>query len=347
MNPHRFLLSRTDRLGDLILSTPVATALKKHFPAAEVFFLARPGAAEILRIHPHVDGVIEFDPAAPKTDWKARLRAQHFDAALALFPRPELAWAFYRAGIPRRIGTGYRWYSLLYTQRIYEHRKNARRHEAEYNLQLLEPLGIADAQVEFHYQFSPPQEKKLAARLAELGIAEKFAVLHPGSGGSARDWPPESFATLADHLAGPRRLQVVLTGTAAEKALTQSILQRARIKPIDLAGRLNLIELAGLLRRAALFVGNSTGPLHLAVMMGTPVMAFYPPITACRPERWGPYGRRGDVLMSQQQECFICRKSRERVCACLRNISVAAAIQKAEEKLRHAAGTTASFQSRQ
>ncbi len=333
MSPRRFLLSRTDRLGDLILSTPVATALKQAFPGAEVFFLARPYAAEILRIHPHVDGVLDFEAEGSVPDLVKRLRAHRFDAVLALFPRPQLAWAFYRAGIPMRLGTGYRWFSMLFTHRIHEHRKDARRHEAEYNLQLLRPLGLTAAHVEFHYRFSPQDEAQIRTRLAELEIAEKIVVLHPGSGGSARDWPPASFAALAGYLCQERNLQVVLTGNASEMPLLQLIRRQAQQKPIDLSGRLTLTELAGLLRRAALFVSNSTGPLHLAVMMGTPVMAFYPPITACRPERWGPYGHRSDVLMSRVEECFRCRKSSERVCQCMFDISVAAAIQKVEEKL--------------
>ncbi|MGH7495758.1 MAG: glycosyltransferase family 9 protein [bacterium] len=333
MNPRRFLLSRTDRLGDLILSTPVATALKKEFPDAEIFFLAQRYDAEILSIHPHVQGVIDFDPSRARRDLIAQLRAYDFDAVLALFPRPDLAWVFYRAGIPMRIGTGYRWYGFLYTHRLYEHRKDARRHEAEYNLQLLRPMGIVDAKVEFHSRFSPQQAEQVHVKLAELGLRERFIVLHPGSGGSSRDWPPEHFAELAGHLGGTLRHQVVVTGHAHEKSLTQYLLQHAHTGILDLSGRLNLVELAGLLRRAELFVSNSTGPLHLAVMMKTPVMAFYPPITACRPERWGPYGRREDVLMSQAEECFRCASSHERACQCMRDISVAEAMQKAEEKL--------------
>ena len=65
MTPQRFLLSRTDRLGDLILSTPTATALHRKFPQAEVFFLARPYAGEVLDIHPHVAGVLDFDAREP------------------------------------------------------------------------------------------------------------------------------------------------------------------------------------------------------------------------------------------------------------------------------------------
>lgn len=329
----RVLLSRTDRLGDVILSTPVATAIKKVFPDAEIYFLARNYTAEILEMHPAVDNIIRIDEASNAGSLSKQLRGYSFDAAVALYPRPALAWAFVRAGIPLRVGTGYRWYSLLYNRRIYQHRKRAARHEAEFNLQLLTPLGINDAKVEFQVRFDNEVEAAIANKLAASGLEKNFVIMHPGSGGSARDWPPEHFAALAKHLVSEKKHQVVLTGQQGEQILTQKIQQLSGEKLIDLAGRLTLKELAGAIRRAALFVGNSSGPLHLARMVGTPVVAFYPPIMACRPERWGPYGCRAEVLMSQHEECFRCRKSQERVCACMRAISVEQAILKIEEMI--------------
>ncbi len=333
MNPlRRILLSRTDRLGDVILSTPVATALKRRFPELEVFFLARRYTAGILEMHPHVDGIICLDEedAASLT---RQLKSYGFEAVVALFPRPQLAWSFFQAGIALRVGTGYRWYSFLYNRRVYQHRKHAQRHEAEYNLQLLEPLGLAGATVEFHYRRDPAVELEVTRLLAAQGVKDGFVVLHPGSGGSAREWPLEHFAALARSLVAVQQRQVVLTGHESERELTQRMQQLAAEKLIDLAGRLTLKQLAGVIARAAVFVSNSTGPLHLARMVGTPVVAFYPPITACRPERWGPYGRRADVLMSQEEECFRCRNSRLRVCACMQAIPVAEALRKVEEKL--------------
>lgn len=328
----RILLARTDRLGDVILATPAATALKQTFPELEVFFLARRYTAGILEMHPHVDGIICLEEVGTGA-LASRLKKCGFDAVVALFPRPQQAWSFFQAGIPLRVGTGYRWYSFLYSRRVHQHRKHAQRHEAEYNLQLLEPLGLAGATVEFHCRPDPAVELEVTRLLAAQGVKDGFVVLHPGSGGSAREWPPEHFAALAHSLVAVQQRQVVLTGHASERELTQRIQQLAAKKPIDLAGRLTLKQLAGVIARAAVFVSNSTGPLHLARMVGTPVVAFYPPITACRPERWGPYGRRADVLMSQQEECFRCRNSRLRGCACMQAIPVAEALRKVEEKL--------------
>lgn len=336
MNRKKILLVRTDRLGDVILSTPVATALKKKWPEAHVAFLARHYTAEILRCHPHVDEIIELDGAEIAGNFSqlsAVLQQKNFDAAIALHPRPQLAWAIWRSGIRERLGTGYRWYSFLFNRRVFEHRKNAAHHEAEYNLRLLQPWGMADAKVEFHFTLAAQAREKINGKLTALGVSSRPIILHAGSGGSARDWPPEYFAQLADLLQRQSGLSVVFTGAANEDVLINEILQQCSTKPLSLCGRLSLTELAVLCQRAAVFVSNSTGPLHLAVMVGAPVVAFYPPILACRPERWGPYGRRADVLMSQQEECKRCRGAATNICACMRAISVQTALEKIYEKV--------------
>ncbi|MGH7452530.1 MAG: glycosyltransferase family 9 protein [bacterium] len=338
MNLRKILLIRTDRLGDVILSTPVATALKKNGPDVHVTFLVRHYTAEITRCHPHVDETLELDGAEIGGDMRRlmqALRQRHFDAAVMLYPRPRLAWAVWRSGIPLRIGTGYRWYSFLFNRQVFEHRKTAARHEAEYNLRLLQPFGMSDTKIEFHFALPTAEREKIEAQLNALGVGARPVILHPGSGGSSRDWPPEYFTELADLAYHELGAQVILSGAPAEKNLIASIQRQTKSQPLSLCGRLTIIELAVLCQRAAAFVSNSTGPLHLAVMVGTPVVAFYPPIRALRPERWGPYGRLADVLMSQQDECTRCRQSSARVCDCMRAISVELAFKKIQEKLSH------------
>jgi len=334
------LLVRTDRLGDVILSTPVATALKKHFPGCRVTFLARRETRPILECHPHIDEVItadvpEFAGARGFFRLVALLRKKSFDAIILLHPSFALACLAFLARIPQRLGTGYRFYSAFFTHRVFDHRKTAQFHEAEYNLRLLKAIGIENAHVEFHYFLSQNDRRSSIAKLAELGIKVdgRPIILHVGSGGSARDWPLENFAALADALDVEEHRQVVFTGGPGEVDLVASVINKTRAKPLNLAGRLTIEDLMVLLERAAVFVSNSTGPLHLAVMVGAPVGAFYPPILVCRPERWGPYGRRADVLMSQQEECFRCRKTAEKQCACMAAITVQQALEKIHEKI--------------
>lgn len=340
LSPSKILIIRTDRLGDVILSTPVATTLKKIYPKSQICFLVRQYTQPVAEMAAGVDDVIELDDFLDNRGklqfWRLaqHIKNQKFDIAIHLHPRPELALAAFIAGIPIRIGTGYRIYSLLFNRRQYDHRKNAAFHEAELNLRLLRQLGIDDSDVRFEFIALPDAATQIDHILKEHSISsgDSFAVLHPGSGGSARDWPLSHFAELADRIAVELKIPVVLTGTAAESAMVEEVRTATSCKPVSLAGKINLEMLAALLKRAQLFVSNSTGPLHLAVAMGTEVVAFYPPITPCRPERWGPYGRRTDVLMSQEDECKKCAKSSATDCFCMQAITVEQAFLKVQEK---------------
>ena len=322
--PEKIVLLRTDRLGDTILSLPVATALKTAFPHSRITFLARDYTAPIIAASPSVDEVVSLDAFGGDNPALVRwLKEQHFDAAVHLFPRPELAWATWRAGIPLRIGTGYRYYSLLFNRRQYDHRKQGRYHEAELNLRLLQQLGITDAQVRFDLAVNHGMQEKIDNLLKDHGLDLRvpMIIIHPGSGGSSRDWPAEHFAALAREITANLSVQLIVTGTEKEKSVARDICAAAGMKPISLAGRLTVDELMAVINRAALFIANSTGPLHLAVALNKQVLAFYPPIQACRPERWGPYGRRQDVLMSQEEECTLCRGQSGGTCACMQRIT--------------------------
>jgi len=296
--PKKILLVRTDRLGDVILSTPVATALKRRYPHAAIAMLVNGYTREVVEGHPHIDQVLIDEGQSPFA-LAGKLREQQFDMALALHPTVRLALAMFLARIPTRVGTGYRLYSLLFTHRVYEHRKKGERHELDYNLHLARRVGAELDQVQFHLSVSPQMEGNVARRLAQWGIEEsdRLVVLHPGSGGSARNWPARHFAALVDRLTDELDAKVVVTGTAKESGLVSEVYRCAQRKPIRCDAGLPLQELAALLKRADLVIANSTGPLHLAVAVGTEVIGLYCPIIPCLPSRWGPYGREDSVLM--------------------------------------------------
>ena len=126
----RFLLIRTDRVGDTILTFPAVTALRDHYPEAFISFLAQPYTVPLFEQYTGIDLLLSYEPEGRHRGWKGVLKLSHqlrelnFDAAILFYPRPELAFALLKAKIPLRIGTGYRWYSFLLNKRIYEHRKD-------------------------------------------------------------------------------------------------------------------------------------------------------------------------------------------------------------------------------
>ena len=145
---------RTDRIGDVILSTPVLTALKGHYPDSHISMMVQRYTRDLVEGHPHVDKVICFEDIADRS-FLSRvrfIRQQHFDHVFLLHPRLHLSLLMFVARIPVRIGSGYRWYSFLFNRRIFEHRKTAQHHELDYNLRMLQAIDIqVPKSVEFFF----------------------------------------------------------------------------------------------------------------------------------------------------------------------------------------------------
>jgi heptosyltransferase III len=341
-DPRRILVVRTDRLGDVVLTLPMFAQLRRRYPAARLAFLGRRYVADITAHHRFIDEHLWYDDAhgpVPFLRMLREIRQGRFDAVFVVHPRPRLAWLMFLAGIPARIGTGYRWYSWMFNRRVFSHRKTAARHELEYNLELLEKLDCrvpAPVDPDFGISVSENGRTRADEILLRNGILEKeeYIVVHPSTGGSAREWPRASLAELVRALTERHHFRVVLTGTASDLPVHEALGRESGGKTVSLAGQLSLEELARVLQRAKLLIINSTGPLHLAVALGVPVLSFFPQIPVMGPGRWGPYTKRSRVLVPDRPlDCRLCRKMGGGSCACMDSIRVADALRAAEELL--------------
>ncbi len=274
---------RTDRIGDLILSTPVFQAVKAKFPESHLSVVVSSYAADVLKNNPQVDDVIIDDHEQKGgglgefADLVRQIRKGKFQVAILLRPTFRLALALYLAGIKYRIGTGYRLYQMLLNRKVYQHRKVNLRHEAEYNLDLLRPLGIESQRIAPRVYLTV-QERQFASRtFGHLGITpdDTVVLIHPGSGDSSLNLPAGKFARVADRLTEELDAKIIFTGAAKEKELIGSIAGRMKHEALDLTGRTDLRQLAAILERSDAVISNSTGPMHLAVAVGTPTAAIF------------------------------------------------------------------------
>lgn len=318
------LLIRTDRIGDVVLSLPMLPVLKKHFTNASISVMVRKYTRELVEKHSCVSEVIQWEEDGERTlsEYVKIVKDRKFDIAIVPYPRFIVALIIFLAGVPVRVGTGYRWYSFLFNHKIFEHRKDAKRHEAEYNLNLLTALGIETFESpQFEIGINAGVQHKVddILRADEL---KKFVVLHVGSGGSARDWSLDNFASLGDRIQKDLDAKVILTGGENEKGLVNSVVSKMKTSPVNYAGRFSLLELGALFKRAIVFVSNSTGPLHIAAAVGTPVIGFYPPIVQCSPVRWGPYTNKKKVFTADNARCTLCKGDPCRSNVCMDQISV-------------------------
>ena len=332
----KILIVRTDRIGDVVLSLPMVVALRSAESSASISLLVRSYTKELVEDQPGLAEILLYDVSMerkPFGEMLAEIRRRKFDVVIVTYPTFRLALLMFLAGIPVRIGTGYRWYSLFFNRRIYEHRKTAEKHEAEYNVSLLRPLGI---EPEGHPRPALDVTEAAAAEARELlgkvGIrpGEPFVILHPGSGGSAKDWSPENFGALAEKVSDVA--PVLVTGSAAEQQLVATVVEQSNGKAVALPAVSSLKTLAAILKKAAVFVANSTGPLHMAAAVGTPVVAFYPPIVQCSSRRWGPLADRKVVFEPSAGECPRCHGGPCQGSDCMDLISV-------EEVFHAVAGT--------
>jgi ADP-heptose:LPS heptosyltransferase len=303
-------------------------------------------AGAIVEGYTPVDELLWYDDAGGLVPFRVmmgRLREGRFDVAIIVHPTPRLALLAFLARIPVRVGTGYRYYSFLFNRRVYTHRKTAERHEVEYNLDLLAPLGCPAPPVkplDVPLDIPPEIRERVSGILRDEGVTGRFVVIHPGSGGSAREWPLEHFGLLAAKFIELSNLAVVVTGTAGESARVEEVARVSSGRAVNLAGRLNVKELAALLQKASLLVANSTGPLHVGVAVGTPVVGLFPQTPVMGPRRWGPYTDNARVLVpAKPPDCDECAGSAGIPCACMASISVETAFAAAAELLAASALT--------
>ena len=325
--PKNILIVRTDRIGDLILTLPLAGLIKKQYPDSRVSFLVREYTKNIVSNHPYVDEVIvlkESDGNVPLFENVNIIKQKKFDTCIVVYPRFKISLIVFFSGIKNRIGTGYRWYSFLFNRKVYEHRKNAERHELEYNVNLLEKLGvktnISDSSVSYDFRVDESSLQNVIRILIDekIDLQKPIIIVHPGSGGSSIDLSINKFAELVRKL-DEDNYQVILTGSKNEIELCEKIKSSNKVK--NLAGRFNLDELTALISKSVMFISNSTGPIHIAAALGKYTVGFYPKIISCSQARWGPYTNK-KLVYEPQIDCKNCTREQCEKLNCMDSIDI-------------------------
>jgi len=298
----RILVSRTDRLGDLILALPLIESIKARYPKCHIDVMASDYASPVLENHDYVRKVIKVDNAALRNDKACRrelretLQNDKYRAALVLFPEKIISRIIYKAKIPVRIGTARRFQSIYFNRFLFHGRRANKKHESEYNLDFLKFFRPGRVNSVPHVYLEEDEINTAGKVLESAGVSGRFIVLHPGSGGSADRWPLGHFVKLY-YILKSRNYPVIITGSMEEKDEINRVAEKINIAMVNLAGKTDIRTLAGLLSLASLAIANSTGPLHLAAAVGTRVIGLYPHTRTMSPVRWGPLGTGHQVIL--------------------------------------------------
>lgn len=318
--PLKILISRTDAIGDVVLTLPLATILKRQLPGSYIGFLGKAYTKPVIECCSAVDEFIEVSNFL--TSSPAAIKNKNWEAILHVFPRKNIAWQALRARIPMRIGTSSRAYHwLTCTKLIKLSRRNSILHEAQLNTKLLEALSIyrSYTKTELGQLYSFNKIQPLPEQLKSIfQPGKRHIILHPKSQGSAREWGLDHFATLIRLL--PReRYQIFISGTQSERQLLQPLFNQIGSEVSDITGMMDLATFIAFIAASDALVAASTGPLHIAAALGKTAIGLYPPIRPMHAGRWGPLGNNA-IAISLFGECNECSKSPDN-CSCIRSIT--------------------------
>lgn len=325
--PKNILIVRTDRIGDVVLSLPLIDIIKQSYPKCEISFLVRNYTADLVENYIGVDEVLILKEKSGKAELISNLRLlrnKKYENAIIVYPTFIISLIVFLSGIKNRIGSGYRWYSFFFNKKVYEHRKTAEKHELEYNISMLKQIGIEfnykDLKPNYNFNLPDTLRNRTDDLYKELGFSTNklTIIVHPGSGGSAVDLPLLKMRELVKKISN-LDCNILITGSKSESDLCEEFQINDNIKSV--AGRLNLSELITLISFSNIFIGNSTGPLHIASALGKYVIGFYPKILACSPNRWGPYTE-NKLVFVPEIDCVNCTREQCTKLNCMDSINI-------------------------
>ena len=295
------LIVRTDRMGDVVLTTPSFKAVRAAYPKAKISALVVSPMEELIAGDPYLDEVIVHERKikykGPFGFWRlaADLRRKKFDLAIIFHTKKWTNSLCFFAGIPDRLGYKNDKWGFLLTHPIEDTRHLGTMHESDYCLELLKHLGIRTDSKEFYVCVKPASKQWVRDILIKhkVGEKERLIAIHPGASDPSRRWPPYLYAELIDQLARLYQAKYMIIGDPAIKDVAQKILALVKTPVLDLTGDTSVSEFVSLIDRCDLLISNDSGPVHVAVGLNRPVISIFtrnqPGIN---PERWKPLGEK-------------------------------------------------------
>ncbi len=341
-NIKRILIIRTDRIGDVVLSTPVITALRKAFPDIYIAMMVSPQTREIITGNPYLNEIIVYDKKLKhkgifKTlGFITHLKKKKFDLALILHSTTRVNCISFLSGIPKRVGYKKGKMDFLLTEKLEYKKRLGEKHESEYSLDILRSIGLK-------VESSPPvivikkeHEKNIDDLLKSSGLkdGEKFIVLHPGASCISKMWSQENFAKVANSLSRRFNVKVVLVSSPDQVKIGEKVKDLMESKPLFLCGKTSLGELGALFKKASLFISNDSGPVHIACTIGAATISIFGRNEkGLSPTRWKGLSD-NNIVLHKDIGCNKCLAHNcKKMFLCLKSITVNEVIEKASELL--------------
>ena len=350
----RILLVRLRPIGDVVFTTPLLSALRRHYPDAHLTYAVEPDAAPIVEGNPHINELIVvprrrgWSRIADDIAIARRLARGRYDLAIDLHGGPRSAWFTWGSRARRRIGYTISGRSWMYTDAVPRSRQLTPRHSVMNQWDLIAPLGIPPldpAQDPVQMLADVQASRRIDTQLTGSGVgaANRLIVIHVSASTRFKRWPEESFVSLVVALVrrdGSRRVFLTSGPSDADAARRISDAAGRQLGPLANAmvesRALQLNELRSLIARASLFIGGDSGPLHIAATTSVPIVELLGPTLAERSSPWRDPRWFSEIVDPGELPCRPCH---QRVCVpgdfrCLTSIGPERVIAAAERALR-------------
>lgn len=303
--PLRILISRTDNLGDLLLSLPAIQLVRKNNSNAKVALLAKKPFLDLLHSFLVENEIAPLD--LEESEW----RIEKWDAVLSLYSRPQEAAYFLLKKIPNRFGNLTHWWSpLLFNKGFRQKRSKAQKSEADYSIELakalIQELGENEEQGSsiVYLPIDTKEEQQAIEKLKDLGIdpSSSFVVLHPGMAGSALNLSPDQYEEIIQKVSKVGTVLISIGPNSCDQEIGKKL--SLAIPGLMKIEGLSLKALKEVFRKSRAVIAPSTGPLHLAHAVGVPTIGIYSPIRSHHPTRWAPKGGRiKPIILMPSVQC--------------------------------------------
>jgi ADP-heptose:LPS heptosyltransferase len=338
----RILVLKLDHIGDCITALLALRLLKSHHPTASIAILAASAGLPIWHSEPVVDDVIEFNffhtrsglgkvnvTETQQRELSELLFTRNFDLAIDLRKQPDtrhiLQWTGARilAGFDHQ--GRFPWLDIALEWDEDVPLRGKRSHICDELIGLVDAVANQGNTDRSEVLVPKPVDTRLTVATKRLLAVNRYVCVHPAAGSPMRQWPPRKFSELIDLLIERNGLKVVLVGSSADRAITDEVLRETRNKRgvLDLAGKLGLIEFESLVAASFAFIGNNSGPQHIAAAIGTPTIGIHSGVVDAR--EWGPMGKQA-IALRRDMSCSPCYLERPADCprnlACLAQLHV-------------------------
>lgn len=303
MKQLRLLVARIDRIGDVVISTPLPREIKKEYPDSYVAVLVKNYTKDIYLNNPKVDEIITYDnpDKTEKGFWElvSEIKQYKFSHAFMLLPNEKLNYVLFAAGIKYRVGVGHKLYQFL-TFSKYVNRKKyiPLRHEADYCLDMVRKIGVNVNEIHPEIFLSDDERSEALELKEKFKRNKKFLIgIHSTCGNSSPNLSVKAYRDLILLLTKNENFQVFVTDFNPPDEIQNLSGVEYIFKGESL--RKDIVRFSIL----DLFISSSTGPMHICAALKVPTLSVFCPLTACSVKLWGPLGNKSEILLPKQSYC--------------------------------------------